>query len=315
MTAKSLMDRVGLVWMDGEMVPVAEARVSVLSHTLHYGTGAFEGIRAYETGRGVGVFRLREHVRRLFNSARILQIEVPHSEEDVCAAVLRVVAENGLGACYIRPIVHLSGDALGLHAKGLRAHVSVAAWEWGSYLGEENLEKGIRMGTSSFSRHHVNVSMCRGKITGHYVNSVLAVQMSAAHGYDEALLLDVDGFVAEGAGENLFLVRDGRIYTPELTSALDGITRRSVLELAEEAGFAVQERRLTRDDVYLADETFLVGTAAEVTPVRELDGRAIGAGARGPVTERIQSLYFDCVHGRHPGRSGWLTLVDGGRAK
>lgn len=309
MTKKSLMDRVGLVWMDGEMVPVAEARVSVLSHTLHYGTGVFEGIRAYDTGRGVGVFRLGDHVRRLFNSARILQIDIPHTEAEVSRAALRVVSENGLGACYIRPIVYLSGDALGLHASGLTAHVAIAAWEWGSYLGEENLAKGIRMGTSSFARHHVNVSMCRGKITGHYVNSVLAVQMSAAHGYDEALLLDVDGFVAEGAGENVFLVRDGRIYTPELTSALDGITRRSVFDLAEEAGHTVTERRLTRDDLYLADEAFLVGTAAEVTPVRELDGRAIGAGARGPVTERIQGLYFDCVHGRHPGREDWLTMV------
>jgi branched-chain amino acid aminotransferase len=307
----ALQDKIGLVWMDGAMVPLEQANVSVLSHTLHYGTGVFEGIRAYETARGVGIFRLAEHVRRMFQSAHILQIVMPCTEEETAAAVRKVVRENGLGACYIRPIVHLDGDSLGLHARALKAHLSIAAWKWGSYLGEKNLENGISMGTSSFSRHHVNVSMCRGKITGHYVNSVLAVHMAHSDGYDEALLLDVDGFVAEGAGENVFIVREGRIYTPELTSALDGITRKTVLRLAEMAGYQVTFCRLTRDDVYLADEAFLVGTAAEVTPVRELDRRAIGGGGRGPVTADLQQRYFECVKGETPELEDWISLVDG----
>ncbi len=311
---KTLMEKVGLVWMDGKMVPFEKATVSVLSHTLHYGTGVFEGIRAYETAQGVGVFRLAEHVRRMRSSARILQMKIPYSDEDIAGGILRVISENGLGACYIRPVVHLSCETLALHARNLQVHLSIAAWEWGSYLGEDNLAKGIRLGTSSFTRHHVNISMCRGKITGHYVNSVLAAHLAHEQGYDEALFLDVDGFVAEGAGENVFMVKDGRIYTPELTSALDGITRQTVFELAEMAGYPVSERRLTRDDIYLADEAFLVGTAAEVTPVRELDHRTIGEGSRGPVTEKIQKLYFESVKGQIPEKGYWVTLVDGNAA-
>jgi len=305
----SLMDKVKLVWMDGEMLPAEKATVSVLTHTLHYGTGVFEGIRAYDTPKGSGIFRLKEHLRRLFNSIHILGIDMPYTEQEAHEAVLRVVRENELGSCYIRPLVYLSADSLGLRAEGLKTRFAIAAWEWGSYLGEEALKTGISMATSSFARHHVNVSMCRGKITGHYVNSFLAVNQALADGYHEALLLDVDGLVAEGAGENVFVVKDGVIYTPELTSALDGITRMTVFRLAEIAGHEVRTCRLTRDDIYVADEAFLVGTAAEVTPVARLDRRKIGAGGRGPVTEKIQKLYFDSVHGAIPELEGWITYV------
>ena len=305
----SMADRDGVIWMDGEFVPWRDAQVHVLTHTLHYGMGVFEGVRAYETPRGTAIFRLREHTRRLFDSAKILRIALPYSQDQINAACLAAVRENNLTSAYIRPLVFYGSEGMGLRADNLRVHVTVAAWSWGAYLGEEGMERGIRIKTSSYTRHHVNVSMCRCKATGHYINSMLALQEAVSGGYDEALLLDVDGFVAEGSGENFFLVRDGVIHTPELTSALSGITRDTVVALAQEQGFSIQEKRITRDEVYTADEAFFTGTAAEVTPIRELDDRPIGDGRRGPVTERLQRLYFDQVEGRREGHPEWLTPV------
>ncbi|GAB4354087.1 MAG: branched-chain-amino-acid transaminase [Gammaproteobacteria bacterium] len=306
----SLADRDGVIWMDGEMVPWREAKVHVLTHTLHYGMGVFEGIRAYHTDRGPAIFRLQEHTDRLFRSAHILAMKIPYDKATINRAVIDSIRENGLDSAYVRPVVFYGAEGLGLRADNLKVHVAVAAWSWGAYLGAENLEKGIRIRTSSFNRHHVNVTMCRTKANGNYINSMLALNEALSCGYDEALLLDTEGYVAEGSGENLFILRDGIIYTPELTSALDGITRQSVATLASELGYTIREKRITRDEVYVADEAFFTGTAAEVTPIREVDNRTIGTGTRGPVTERLQSLYFDVVHGRTEDRRGWLTYVD-----
>jgi branched-chain amino acid aminotransferase len=298
-----------VIWMDGALVPWGEARVHVLTHALHYGMGVFEGVRCYEGDGGSAIFRLTDHSRRLLRSARILRIPMSYTAEDLDRATVETVRANGLRACYIRPVAFLGYGAMGLYAPDNPVTVAIAAWPWGSYLGEEGLVSGIRVQTSSFARHHVNASMTRAKACGYYVNSVLAKMDAKAAGFDEALLLDVDGFVAEGAGENVFIVRDGVVCTPPLGSMLEGITRDTVITLARERGYEVVERRLTRDDVYVADEAFLTGSAAEVTPIRELDFRVIGDGKRGPVTEALQSAYFDAVNGRDPRHADWLTPV------
>lgn len=305
----SMADRDGFIWFDGKLVPWREATVHVLTHTLHYGTGVFEGVRAYHAEQGTSIFRLDAHTDRLFNSAKILNIDIPYSKDELIAAQLAAVKENNLDSAYIRPMCFFGAEGIGLRADNLKVHVMVAAWEWGAYLGKEALEKGIRIRTSSFTRHHVNITMCKAKANGNYMNSTLALQEALRDGYDEALLLDVDGYVAEGSGENIFIVRNGTIYTPELTSALEGITRETIMALANDIGVEVKEKRLTRDEVYIADEAFFTGTAAEVTPIREYDGRKIGCGSRGPITEKLQKMYFDLVHGRIEKYNDWLTVV------
>ncbi len=305
----SMADRDGVIWYDGKLVPWREATTHVLTHTLHYGMGVFEGVRAYKTAKGTAVFRLQEHTDRLFNSARILNMRMPYDKETINKAVLASVRENKLASAYIRPMCFYGPEGMGLRAENLKVHVIVAAWEWGSYLGEDGVKNGIRVRTSSLNRHHVNIAMCRAKANGNYMNSMLALHEALAAGADEALLLDTDGFVSEGSGENIFIVRKGELATPDLTSALDGITRETVMQLAEEIGLKTSVRRITRDEVYIADEAFFTGTAAEVTPIREVDGRVIGAGKRGPITERLQTLYFDQVYGRRDKHPEWLTPV------
>jgi len=302
-------DRDGLIWFDGKMVDWREAKVHVLTHTLHYGMGVFEGVRAYHADQGTAIFRLQEHTDRLFRSAKIMNMPMPFSKDELNAAQIAAVKENNLDSAYLRPMVFYGSEGMGLRADNLKTHVIVAAWSWGAYLGQEALEKGIRIRTSSFSRHHVNVAMCKAKANGNYISSMLALSDALRDGYDEALFLDVDGFVAEGSGENFFMVYNGVIYTPELTSALDGITRATVMQLAREEGYEIREKRITRDEVYVADEAFFTGTAAEVTPIRELDGRTIGCGSRGPVTEVLQKKYFDVVHGRSAAHTDWLSIV------
>ncbi len=303
-------DRDGVIWLDGELVPWRDAKVHVLTHTLHYGLGVFEGVRAYEAQQATAIFRLREHTDRLFRSAKILNMAIPFDKDQINQAQRQVVVENGLKSAYIRPMCFYGAEGMGLHAHGLKTHVMVAAWSWGAYLGEENLTRGIRVKTSSFTRHHVNITMCKAKANGNYMNSMLALQEAQQSGFDEALLLDVDGYVAEGSGENIFIVRDGVIYTPELTSALEGITRDTILTLAVEFGFECREKRITRDEVYVADEAFFTGTAAEVTPIRELDSRTIGNGGRGPVTEKLQTAYLDLVAGKNKKYADWLEPVN-----
>jgi len=304
-----MADKDGVIWYDGAMVPWRDATTHVLTHSLHYGLAVFEGLRAYDTKKGAAIFRLKEHIDRLFASAHIYMMKIPFSKKELMDACLNVVKENNLSSCYIRPIAFYGSEKMGVSPKGATVHVAIAAWPWGAYLGAEGIEKGIRVKTSSFSRHHVNVTMCRAKYSGTYANSILANQEAIDHGYDEALLLDVDGFVAEGAGENLFIVKNNTIYEPELTSALMGITRDTILTLAADLGLNVKSKRLTRDDVYTADEAFFTGTAAEVTPIRELDNRVIGAGQRGPVTEKLQTLFFDLVNGREEKHGEWLAYV------
>jgi branched-chain amino acid aminotransferase len=305
----SMADRDGLIWYDGRMVPWREATTHVLTHSLHYGLAVFEGVRAYKTDRGTAIFRLKEHTDRLYNSAHIYRMTIPYPRAQLIEAQREVVRANRLESCYIRPIAFYGSEKMGVSPKGATVHVAIAAWPWGAYLGAEGLEKGIRVKTSSYARHHINVSMCRAKYSGTYANSILANVEATEHGYDEALLLDVEGYVAEGAGENLFVIKDGIIYEPEIASALIGITRGSVIALAREFGYQVVSKRLTRDDVYIADEAFFTGTAAEVTPIRELDGRTIGEGRRGPITTRIQSRFFDVVNGKVPEHADWLTLI------
>jgi len=302
-------DRDGVIWFDGDMVPWREARVHVLTHTLHYGMGVFEGVRAYEAEEGTAIFRLQAHTDRLFRSAHIMSMPILFSKDDINAAQKAAVRENRLASAYIRPMVFYGAEGMGLRADGLKTHVIVAAWEWGAYLGDDGINNGIRIKTTSYTRHHVNIAMCKAKANGQYINSMLGLSEVQREGYDEAMFLDVDGFVAEGSGENIFIVRDGVIYTPDLTSALDGITRATVMQLAEEAGYSVVVKRITRDEVYVADEAFFTGTAAEVTPIREVDGRRIGEGTRGPVTEELQRKYFDVVHGRSPAHADWLSYV------
>jgi branched-chain amino acid aminotransferase len=311
----SMADRDGWIWYDGKLVPWREATTHVLTHSLHYGLAVFEGVRAYKTVDGTAIFRLKEHTERLFNSAHIYLMKIPYSREQLIEAQREVVRANELEACYIRPIAFYGSEKMGVSPKGAKVHVSIAAWPWGAYLGAEGLEKGIRIKTSSFARHHVNVSMCRAKYSGTYANSILANLEATDHGYDEGLLLDVDGFVAEGAGENLFVIKNGKIFEPELTSALIGITRETVIQLAADLGYKVEARRITRDDLYIADEAFFTGTAAEVTPIREVDGRTIGAGARGPITSKIQAAFFELVNGRNAKYKEWLTPVQDAKAK
>jgi branched-chain amino acid aminotransferase len=305
----SMADRDGYIWMDGKLVDWRDAKIHVLTHTLHYGMGIFEGVRAYKTTSGTAIFRLPEHTKRFFNSAHIFQMKLPYDFDTLVAAQREVVRANKLESCYLRPIAWIGSEKMGVSPRGNTIHVAISAWPWGAYLGEDGLAKGIRVKTSSYTRHHVNVSLVRAKASGYYVNSILANQEVTVHGYDEALLLDTEGYVSEGAGENVFIVRNGTIYTPDLASCLDGITRNSVLEMARDLGIPVVEKRITRDEMYCADEAFFTGTAAEVTPIRELDDRQIGEGKRGPITGKLQALFFDVVGGKSDKYSRWLTAV------
>ena len=306
----SMADRDGVIWYDGKMVNWRDATTHVLTHTLHYGMGVFEGVRAYKTDKGTAIFRLKEHTDRLFRSAHILGMKMPFDKATISEAQKAAVRENNLESAYLRPMAFYGAEAMGISAKTLSTHVIVGAWSWGAYMGEEAITKGIRVKTSSFARHHVNITMCKAKANGNYMNSILAHQEAAQDGYQEALLLDVDGFVAEGSGENIFIIRNGKLYTPDLTSALEGITRDTIIHLAkDELGLEVIEKRIPRDEVYSADEAFFTGTAAEVTPIRELDNRAIGEGTRGPITEKLQTMYFDVVKGKNAKYAHWLTLV------
>ena len=307
--ALSMADRDGWIWYDGKLVPWRSATTHVLTHSLHYGLAVFEGVRAYDTAIGTAIYRLPEHTDRLFSSAHIYMMKIPFTREQLMKAQVEVVKANKHAACYLRPIAFYGSEKMGVSPVGAKVHVAIAAWPWGAYLGPEALEKSIRVKTASYARHHINVTMARAKMSGTYPNSVLATLEATQHGYDEGLLLDVDGFVAEGAGENIFIIKENKLYEPELTSALSGITRASVIELAQDLGYPVISKRLTRDDIYIADEAFFTGTAAEVTPIRELDGRVIGAGKAGPVTKRIQKAFFDVVTGKDKKRRAWLTPV------
>lgn len=305
----SFSDRDGVIWFDGKMVPWRDAQIHVLTHTLHYGLGVFEGVRAYQTERGTAIFRLADHTDRFFRSAHILGMKMPWDQQTLNEAQTAVVRDNKLATAYLRPLAFYGSEGMGIRADMLKTHIAIATWEWGAYLGEEGLKHGIKVRTSSFTRHHVNITMCRAKACGNYINSMLALQEAISGGADEALMLDASGYVMEGSGENIFVVRDGVIYTPDLTSALEGITRDTIIQLIAEAGMEVIEKRITRDEIYIADEAFFTGTAAEVTPIRELDGRQIGNGGRGPITELLQTKYFDCVQGRDPNHDDWLTYV------
>jgi len=304
-----MSDRDGLIWLDGELVDWREAKVHVLTHTLHYGMGVFEGVRAYETAQGAAIFRLQEHTDRLFNSAHILNMKLPFSKAEINEAQRAAVRENNLKSAYIRPMAFYGSEGMGLRAENLKVHVMVAAWEWPAYMGEEAKTQGIKIRTSSFTRHHVNITMCKAKANGNYMNSMLALREALDSGCEEALLLDNEGYVAEGSGENFFMITNGIMYTPELTSCLDGITRRTIMEMARAQGIEVREKRITRDEVYIADEAFFTGTAAEVLPIRSLDGRIIGEGRRGPVTEMLQTMYFDTVTAKDPFNAEWVTPV------
>jgi len=304
-------EREGVIWLDGELRPWKDAKVHVLTHTLHYGLGVFEGVRAYHTQeRGTCIFKLKEHTKRLFNSAKILMMDMPFDQDTINEAQRQVVRENGLPEAYLRPMCFLGSEGMGLRADKLATHVMVAAWDWPSYMDPEARNRGIKVRTSSYTRHHVNIAMCKAKANGQYINSMLALREAIESGAEEALLLDNEGYVAEGSGENFFMVKNGVLYTPELTSCLDGITRATVIELANELGITVREKRITRDEVYICDEAFFTGTAAEVVPIRELDGRAIGEGSRGPITEQLQAMYFDSVRGKRSQNPQWLTEVE-----
>jgi branched-chain amino acid aminotransferase len=305
-----MADRDGLIWLDGEMVPWREAKVHVLTHTLHYGLGVFEGVRAYHNEQsGTCIFRLKEHTDRLFRSAHILTMKMPFDKETINQAQKDVVRPNGLKEGYLRPMCFYGSEGMGLRADNLKTHVMVAAWEWPSYMEPEARERGIKVRTSSYTRHHVNITMCKAKANGNYINSMLALKEALECGAEEAMMLDNEGYVAEGSGENIFIIRDDIIYTPDLTSCLEGITRATVFTLAEELGYQVREKRITRDEVYVADEAFFTGTAAEVVPIREVDGRTIGSGSRGPLTEKLQAMYFESVRGQRAHNSEWLAPV------
>ncbi|MCJ8313786.1 MAG: branched-chain amino acid transaminase [Saccharospirillaceae bacterium] len=308
MAAPNMADRDGLIWLDGKFIDWRDAKVHVLTHTLHYGMGVFEGVRAYQTAQGPAIFRLQDHTDRLFRSAHILQMEIPYTKEEVNQAHIDSIKNNNLDHAYIRPMAFYGAEGMGLRADSLKVHLMVAAWEWPAYMGKEALEKGIKVRTSSYTRHHVNITMTKAKANGNYMNSMLALREALSAGCEEALLLDPEGFVAEGSGENVFIVRNGVIYTPELTSCLDGITRNTIMQFAEELGYKLVEKRITRDEIYVCDEAFFTGTAAEVLPICELDGRKLGAGTRGPITKIMQDKYFKTVLGQDPSKSDWLTL-------
>jgi branched-chain amino acid aminotransferase len=297
------------IWMDGKFVNWDNATVHVLTHTLHYGLGIFEGIRCYETVKGSAIFRLDEHIERLFKSAQIFLIEIPYTKKDIRDAIIETIKINKIKSCYIRPLVYIGYGAMGLYPKGNPINVSIAVWSWGTYLGEEGIEKGIRVKTSSFIRNHVNANMTRGKVSGYYVNSQLAKKEAISCGYDEALLLDTEGYVSEGSGENIFIVRNGVLKTTPLTSILEGITRNSILDIAADEGIKIREERFTRDEIYIADEAFFTGTAAEVTPIREADGRVVGEGKPGKITRRLQTIFFDIVKGKNRKYKSWLTKI------
>ena len=305
------MEKTEKIWLDGKFVPWHEANVHVLTHTLHYGLGVFEGVRCYQTkNKKSAIFRLHEHVDRLFNSAIVLGIDIPFSQKEIFTAIQLVVRKNKLKECYIRPIVFLGHNQMGLNPNGVDVRVAIAAWPWGTYLGDEGISRGIRVRISSFTRHHVNITMTRAKACGHYVNSILAKTEAVRDGYDEAILLDSQGYVSEGSGENIFLLSKGRLKTPALScSNLEGITRDSVFDIAKHLKIEVEEGRVTRDELYIADEVFLTGTAAEITPVREIDNRIIGNGKRGKTTTRIQKMFFEIVHGNHAKFQKWLSEV------
>jgi branched-chain amino acid aminotransferase len=306
----SMSDRDGKIWMDGEMIDWRDAKIHVLSHTLHYGCGAFEGVRAYNGALGTSIFRLREHTERLFNSAKILRMKIPFTFDQVIEAQRAVVKANNLQSCYIRPLTWIGSQKLGVSPKGNTIHLMIAAWSWGAYLGEEGMQRGIRVKTSSYTRHHVNITMTQAKAVSNYTNSILANMEATDDGYDEALLLDASGFVSEGAGENLFIIKKGVVYTPDLSAgALNGITRDTVFAICTDLGLKLVEKRITRDEVYICDEAFFTGTAAEVTPIRELDRIELGSGSRGPITEKIQTAFFDIVNGRNPKYAEWLSRV------
>ena len=310
MVPAPLHDRDGKIWMDGELVDWRDAKIHVLTHTLHYGCGAFEGVRAYDTVNGTAIFRLQEHTQRLLNSGKILRMKVPFSAEQINEAQRAVVKANGLKSAYIRPLIWIGSEKLGVSPKGNQVHLMVAAWSWGAYLGEDGMKRGIRVKTSSYTRHHVNITMTQAKTVSNYTNSILANMEATEDGYDEALLLDASGFVSEGAGENLFVIKNGVVYTPDLSAgALNGITRNTIFAICQDLGLKLVEKRITRDEVYICDEAFFTGTAAEVTPIRELDRIEIGSGSRGPITEKIQSAFFDIVNGRNPKYAEWLTAV------
>jgi len=306
----SMADRDGKIWMDGQLVEWRDAKIHVLTHTLHYGCGAFEGVRAYNTTGGTAIFRLREHTERLFNSAKILRMKIPFTQEEVMEAQKQVVRENKLESCYLRPLTWVGSQKLGVSMKGNTIHLMVAAWPWGAYLGEDGMKNGIRVKISSYTRHHVNITMTQAKAVSNYTNSILANQEATDDGYDEAMLLDVSGFVSEGAGENVFVVKDGVVYTPDLSAgALNGITRNTIIHICKDLGLELVQKRITRDEIYICDEAFFTGTAAEVTPIRELDRIPLGRGSRGPITEKIQSAFFDIVNGRNPKYAHWLSRV------
>lgn len=305
----SMADRDGFIWYDGKLVPWREATTHVLTYTLHYGVGCFEGVRAYKTPKGTAIFRLEEHTKRLFNSAKIIGMKMPWSAEELNEAQKEVLRVNKLESAYLRPMVFYGSEGMGLRATGLNTHVIVAAWTWGSYLGADNMERGIRIKTSSFSRHYVNSSLCRAKANANYLNSSMALNEVLRDGYDEALMLDPEGYVAEGSAENIFVISNGVISTPDVTSALDGITRRTVMQLAADHGYTVRERRITRDELYCCDEAFFTGTAAEVTPIREVDNRPVGEGLRGPITAKLQAAYLDLVQGRSTQYPEWLAHI------
>ena len=306
----ALSDRDGKIWMDGQLVEWRDAKIHVLTHTLHYGCGVFEGVRAYNTAQGTAIFRLEEHTQRLLNSAKILRMSIPFSKEQIMQAQIDVVRENKLESCYLRPLSWIGDRKLGISPKGNTIHLMVAAWPWGAYLGEDGMQRGIRVKISSYTRHHVNITMTQAKAVSNYTNSILANMEAMDDGYDEAMLLDASGFVSEGAGENLFVIKDGVVYTPDLSAgALNGITRNTVLHICKDLGLELVQKRITRDEVYICDEAFFTGTAAEVTPIRELDRITLGCGSRCPITEKIQSAFFDIVNGRNPKYAHWLTQV------
>ncbi|GAF62413.1 branched-chain amino acid aminotransferase [Psychrobacter sp. JCM 18903] len=302
----------GKLWMNGTMIEQPDAKVHVLTHSLHYGMAVFEGVRAYQTADNrTAIFRLKEHTERLLGSAKIFQMNVPFDAATLEQAHKDVVKQNNLAEAYIRPLIWVGAEKLGLSSRDNSINAMVAAWHWGAYLGEEGIKNGIRVKTSSFTHHMTNVTMCKAKASSNYPVSIMANQEVTRNGYDEAILMDPQGYVCQGAGENLFLVKDGVLHTPDLAGgALDGITRRTIIQFADDLGIKVVERRITRDEFYLADEIFMTGTAAEVTPIREYDDRTIGNGGRGPLTEQLQTLYFDVVHGRNEQYMDWLNFID-----